>query len=159
MIAFNWAATHAIAQGLVSFPPALGYLQAPKSDPTAITRLTRAVREGCDKSRANHPNIIGAELANFSAVSAWFYVEKAYPVLGYRCNFTSLGYPQTDLKSAIMSIKAVDPDFIVTLPVSQLLVDKLNRASRPVAEWLKTNAEFERITPVGDTLVIYRRRR
>jgi hypothetical protein len=159
LLAFNWIATQAIAQGLVSFSSVLGYLQAPTVDPAAMARMAQAVQEGCDASRADHVNIIGAELADFSAVSAWFYAEKMYRTLGYRCNFTSLGYPQTDLSRAIKRIYDVDPDFVVTLPLAELPDDEFNHASKPIAEWLATNPDFERVTPAGDALVIYRRRR
>jgi hypothetical protein len=159
LLAFNWAATHAVAQGLVSSPDALGYLTAPQSQPASIARMTEAVREGCDPHHPNLVNIIGAELSDFSAVSAWFYAEKLYSTLGYRCNYTSLGYPQQDLSSAVKRIYEVDPDFIVTLPLAELRDDEFNRASKPVAEWLATSPDFKRITPAGDVLAIYRMRR
>jgi hypothetical protein len=158
LLAFNWAATHAIAQGLISLP-ALGYLQAPRAQPTSVERMTRAVREGCDPRHPDRVNIIGAELPDFSAVSAWFYAEKLYRTLGYRCNFTSLGYPQTDLSHAIKRIYDIDPDFIVTLPIVELRDDEFNHASKATAGWLAANSDFERISPAGDALVIYRRRR
>jgi hypothetical protein len=158
LLAFNWAATHAVAQGLVSVPQALGYLTAPRTQPASIERMTEAVREGCDPHHPERANIIGAELSDFSAVSAWFYAEKLYSTLGYRCNYTSLGYPQQDLNSAIKRIYEVDPDFIVTLPLAELHDDEFNHASKPVAEWLATSPDFKRITPAGDVLAIYRRR-
>ncbi len=158
LLAFNWAATHAIAQGLVSSPSALGYLQAPRTEPASIERMTRAVREGCDPRRPDHLNIIGAELRDFSAVSAWFYAEKLYPTLGYRCHYTSLGYAQSDVSPAIKRIYDINPDFIVTLPRDELHDDPFNHLSRPIAEWLATNRDFERVTPKGDSVVVYRRR-
>jgi len=158
LLAFNWVATHAIAQGLVSFSPALGYLQAPRAEPVSIERMTRAVRESCDSAHPNRLNIIGAELQDFSTVSAWFYAEKLYPTLGYRCNYTSLGYAQSDVDVAIKRIYDVNPEFIVTLPLDELHDDPFNHLSRPIAEWLATNRDFERITPERDSLVVYRRR-
>jgi Dolichyl-phosphate-mannose-protein mannosyltransferase len=158
LLAFNWAATHAVAQGLVSVPHALGYLTAPRSQPASIERMTEAVREGCDPHHPDRVNIIGAELSDFSAVSAWFFAEKLYSTLGYRCTYTSLGYPQRDLSSAIKRIYEVDPDFIVTLPLAELRDDEFNHASKPVAEWLATSPDFKRITPAGDVLAIYRKR-
>jgi hypothetical protein len=159
LLAFNWAATHAIAQGFVSSSPALVYLQAPQAEPASIERMTRAVREGCDPRHPDRLNIIGAELPDFSAVSAWFYAEKLYRTLGYRCNYTSLGYAQSDVNTAIKRIYEIDPDFIVTLPLEQLHDDPFNHLSRPIAEWLAANRDFERMTPEGDSLVVYRRRR
>jgi hypothetical protein len=157
-LVFNWAATHAIAQGLISFPPALGYLQAPRTEPASIERMTRAVREGCDPRHPDRLNIIGAELQDFSAVSAWFYAEKLYPRLGYRCNYTSLGYAQSDVSLAIKRIYDINPDFIVTLPRDELHDDPFNHLSRPIAEWLATDRDFERVSREGDTVVVYRRR-
>ncbi len=159
LLACNWAATQAIAQGFISFSPALVYLQAPRAEPASIERMTRAVREGCDPDHPDRLNIIGAELPDFSAVSAWFYAEKLYRRRGYRCRFTSLGYAQSDVSVAIKRIYDIDPDFIVTLPLEQLHDDPFNRLSRPIAQWLATNRDFERVTPEGDSLVIYRRRR
>jgi hypothetical protein len=158
LFAFNWIATNAIAQGLVSFAGA-GYLQAPQNNPVSIERMTRAVREGCDPRHPEHINIIGAELPDFSAVSAWLYAEKLYKPLGVRCQFTSLGYAQSDVNLAIKRLYEIDPDFIVTLPLEELHDDDFNHLSRPVAQWLATNGDFERVTPEGDSLVIYRRRR
>lgn len=159
LLAFNWTVTHAIAQGLVSISPVLGYLQAPQIKPASVERMTRAVREGCDPHHPDRLNIIGAELPDFSAVSAWFYAEKLYRTLGYRCQYTSLGYAQSDVNAAIKRIFEVNPGFIVTLPLEELHDDPFNHLSRPIAEWLATNPDFERITPAGDVLVIYRRRR
>lgn len=158
LLAFNWAATHAVAQGLVSFPHALGYLQAPRAEPASIERMTKAVREGCDPHHPDRINIIGAELQDFSAVSAWFYAEKLYPTLGYLCPFTSLGYAQSDVNAAIKRIYEINPDFIITLPLKDLHDDPFNHLSRPIAEWLLTSRDFERVTFAGDALVIYRRR-
>jgi hypothetical protein len=159
LLACNWAATHAIAQGFVSFSPALGYLQAPQVMPASVERMILVVRDGCDRRHPERLNIIGVELPDFNAVAAWFYAEKQYPTLGYRCNFTSLGYAQTDVTAAIKRIYDIDPDFIVTLPLEELDDDPFNHLSRPIAQWLATSRDFERVTPNGGSLVIYRRRR
>jgi hypothetical protein len=133
-------------------------LQAPRTEPASIERMTRAVREGCDPRHPDRLNIIGAELQDFSAVSAWFYAEKLYPRLGYRCNYTSLGYAQSDVNLAIKRIYDINPDFIVTLPRDELHDDPFNHLSRPIAEWLATDRDFERVSREGDTVVVYRRR-
>lgn len=159
LLAFNWVATHAVAQGLVSFPPAFGYLQPPRDELASVERMTRAVREGCDPRHPDRLNIIGAELPDFSAVSAWFYAEKLYRIRGYRCRYTSLGFAKSDVKFSIKRIYEIDPEFIVTLPLDELRDNAFNHLSRPIAEWLATNPDFERVTPDGDSLVVYRRRR
>ena len=82
--------------------------------------------------------------------------------VGFSCNYTSLGYASNDVKRAIKTIYDLDADFFghrpqrTNLPVPES--DPLNRVSRPVAEWMATNPDFERITAAGDPLVLYRRR-
>jgi hypothetical protein len=163
LLAGNWVFTHSVAQGLVSKPPsALWYLQPPQRDFAAMTRMARAVREACDKNHLERINVIGAELADFSAPSAWFYAEKMRRRMGYRCEYTSLGYLESDAQRAITRLYEVNVDFFVTLPLDELPApgtDRFDRVSRSVAEWIATSADFERVTPDGDTLVIYRRRR
>jgi Dolichyl-phosphate-mannose-protein mannosyltransferase len=163
LLAGNWIATHAVAQGLVSRPKAASpYLQAPQNDSAAMMRMARAVRETCDTNHAGRLNVIGAELADFSAPSAWFYAEKMRRTAGYRCNYTSLGYLEGDPKRAIRRLYEVDADFLVTLPLSELPApgtDQFDRVSRSVAEWIATSPDFERLTPEDDVLSLYRRRR
>jgi hypothetical protein len=163
LLAGNWVATHAMAQGLISLPRSgLWYLQAPQSDFAAVTRMTRAVDETCDKNRAGRLNVIGADLANFSAPSAWFYAEKIRRTTGYRCNYTSLGYLESDPQRAIRRLTELDAEYFVTLPLDKLPApgtDPFDRVSHAVARWIATSPDFERMTPDGDVLVIYRRRR
>ena len=66
----------------------------------------RAVRESCDKSRAGCLNVIGAELADFNSVSALFYAEKMRRAVGYRCEYTSLGYLEQALDAAGVPYRA-----------------------------------------------------
>jgi len=163
LLACNWIATHAMAQGLIALPgTALWYLQAPRSDFAAVTRMTRAVRETCDRNRAGRPNVIGADLVDFSAPSAWFYAEKMRRTAGYRCNYTSLGYLESDPQRAIGRLYGLDAEYFVTLPLGNLPpsgTDPFDRVSHAVAEWIATSPDFERMTPDDDVLAIYRRRR
>src|SRR5262249_27177770 len=138
------------------------YLQPLKGDAAGVARIERAVREGCDKNKPGRVSIIGADLANFSLASASFYVEKMRRTLGYRCNFMSLGYIETDPQRAIKRLNELDAEFFVTLPLDELPAagtDSFDRVSRSVAEWIATSPDFERLTPAGDVLSIYRRRR
>src|SRR5262249_41180541 len=89
LVAANWSATHAMVQGLVSLPDTgLWYLQAPQRDFAAMARMARAVEESCDRNRPGRVEVIGADLADFSAPSAWFYAEKMRRTVGYRCEYT-----------------------------------------------------------------------
>jgi hypothetical protein len=65
---------------------------------------------------------------------------------------------KSDVDVAIKRIYDINPEFIVTLPLDELHDDPFNHLSRPIAEWLATNRDFERITPERDSLVVYRRR-
>jgi hypothetical protein len=162
LLAGNWVATHAMAQGFVSRPDeALWYLQPVKRETAAVARMERAVREGCDKNNRGRVNVIGADLPDFSAQSAAFYAEKMRRAVGYRCHFTSLGYIERDPQRAIKRLYELDAEFFVTLPVDELPAagtDPFDRVSRSVAEWIATSPDFERLTPVGDVLSVYRRR-
>lgn len=163
VLAGNWAATHAMVQGLAPLPESgLWYLQAPRGDVAGIARITRAVAETCERQRAAGIEVIGADLAEFSAPSAWLYAEKMRRTVGYRCDYTSLGYLESDPQRAIRRLYDIDADFFVTLPLGELPAsgtDRFDRVSRPVAEWIATSPDFERVTPEGDSLAIYRRRR
>jgi hypothetical protein len=163
LLAGNWVATHAMAQGFVSRPDeGLWYLQPVKRDTAAVARMERAVREGCDKTSLGRVNVIGADLADFSATSAAFYAEKMRRAVGYRCHYTSLGYIERDPQRAIKRLYELDAEFFVTLPVDALPAagtDPFDRVSRSVAEWIATSPDFERLTPPGDVLSVYRRRR
>ena len=163
LLAGNWIITHAVAQGLVSKPAsALWYLQPPQRDFAAMARMARAVHETCDKNHPERVNVIGAELADFSAPSAWFYAEKMRRTAGYRCDYTSLGYLESDPQRAIRRLYDLDVEFFVTLPLNELPpsgTDRFDRVSHSVAEWIATSPDFERVTPADDILAIYRRRR
>ncbi|MBV8752191.1 MAG: glycosyltransferase family 39 protein [Hyphomicrobiales bacterium] len=163
LLAGNWGATHAMVQGLVPLPDtALWYLQAPHSDFAAMARMARAVAETCDRSRLGRIEVIGADLVDFSAPSAWLYAEKMRRNVGYRCEYTSLGYLESDPQRAIKRLYDINADYFVTLPLSELPATGTNpfdRVSKPVAEWIATSPDFERLTPETDALAIYRRRR
>lgn len=163
LLAGNWSFTHATVQGFVARPErALPYLQAPQNNSAAMARMARAVRDVCDKSRAGRLNIIGAELADFNVPSADFYAEKMRRAVGYRCDYGSLGYLEGDPQRAIRRLYELNADFFVTLPLDELPrpgTDPLDRISRPVAEWIAASPDFQRVTPDGDSLAIYRRRR
>src|SRR5207244_7308992 len=128
------------AQGVVVLPQvALDYLQVPRDDTAAMQRMSRAVREGCD--RAGGTSIIGAELADFNAGSALFYAEKMRRTVGYRCEYISLGYLEGDPQRAIKAVKDSNADFFITLPLGNLPArgtDRLDRVSRTVADWIAT---------------------
>jgi hypothetical protein len=158
----NAGVTQAAAQGVLSIDGIFGYVQPPVNDPASIERMSRAVHESCSKARAPHYSIIGAELADFSAVSAWFYAEKMLGDVGFSCDYTSLGYANKDVPGAIRTLYDFDVDYFVTLPLDKLPApesDPFNRVSRPVAEWIQTSGDFKRITGSGDPLVVYERRR
>ena len=161
LLSVNWGAVHAGAECLVVLPRgALAYLVPPLTEPATMERLTRAVREGCQT--AGGLTIIGAELVDFSAGSASFYAEKMRRTVGYRCDYTSLGYLEADPRRAIKSVADSRAGFFITLPLGNLPAqgtNRLDRVSRTVAEWIVTSPDFVRVTPEGDALVIYRRRR
>jgi hypothetical protein len=160
LLAANWLVNHAMTQGLVPMSQfALGYLHPVGNDDRSVERLARAVREGCDRNNATRVNVIGAEYPDFNTVSASFYAEKMRRAAGYRCHYGSLGYAQKDIDEALRKLSKIDPDFVITLPRSELIDDMFNHLSGPVADWLATSPDFARVTPEGDTLVIYRRRR
>jgi hypothetical protein len=158
LLGANWLVTHAMTQGLVPMSQfALGYLHPVANDDRSVERLARAVQEGCDRNNATRVNVIGAEYPDFNTVSASFYAEKMRRAVGYRCHYDSLGYAQKDLGEALRKLSRMDPEFIITLPRSELIDDTFNHLSGPVADWLATNPDFARVTPEGDSLVIYRR--
>jgi hypothetical protein len=69
---------------------------------------------------------------------------------------------ESDPQRAIKNIYASGADFFITLPLSDLPAagtDQIDRVSRSIAEWFATSPDFQRVTPEGDALVIYRRRR
>lgn len=163
LLAGNWGVTHATVQGFVARPDgALGYLQTAQNNRAAMARMARAVRDVCDRSHAGRLIIIGAELADFNVPSADFYAEKMRRAVGYRCDYGSLGYLEGDPQRAIRRLYQLNADFFVTLPLDELPrpgTNPLDRISRPVAEWIATSPDFQRVTPEGDSLAIYRRRR
>jgi hypothetical protein len=162
-LAVNWATVQLAALGIISVSGvAGGWLQAPPADVRSMALVTRAVHLTCDKSRAGHLSVIGADLLNFSSASASFYAEKMQRELGYRCSYNSLGYAEKDSHRAIESLYESNADCFVTLPIDKLPTseaDPFNRVSRAVATWIATSPDFERVTPDGDELIVYRRRR
>jgi hypothetical protein len=161
LLALNWIAVHAGAEALVILPKdSLDYLQVPRYDTAAVERMSRAVREGCD--RPDGISVIGADLSDFSAGSALLYAEKMRRTLGYRCAYASLGYLEGDVTRAIKKVYTSGAEFFITLPFNSLPAagtNPIDRVSRSVAEWIATSPDFQRVTPDGDALVIYRRRR
>jgi hypothetical protein len=96
----NWMVVQLAAQGILSFPwGSSAWLRTPEIDLQSMQRLTHAVHASCDKERAGHLSIIGADLPDFNAASAWFYAEKMQGEVGYRCNYNNLGYAAKDLPS------------------------------------------------------------
>jgi Dolichyl-phosphate-mannose-protein mannosyltransferase len=162
-LAVNWAIVQLTAAGIISVPGAFGWwLQPPPADVQSMDLLTRAVHVTCEKGRAGHLSVIGADLLNFSASSASFYAEKMRGELGYRCSYDSLGYAEKDSDRAIRSLYESNADWFVTLPSERLPTseaDPFNRVSRAVATWVASSPDFERVTSDGDELIVYRRRR
>jgi hypothetical protein len=113
------------------------YLQPVKRDMAAVARIDRAVREGCDKNNLGRVNIIGADLADFSAQSAALYAEKMRRAVGYRCHYMSLGYIERDPQRAVKRLYDLDAEFFITLPIDELPAagtDSFDRVSRSVAQ-------------------------
>src|SRR5262249_13977343 len=161
-LAVNWATVQLTAAGIISVPGAFGWLQPPPADVRSMDLLTRAVHVTCDRNRAGHLSVIGADLLNFSASSASFYAEKMRGELGYRCSYDSLGYAEKDSDLAIRYLYESNADWFVTLPSERLPTseaDPFNRVSRAVATWVASSPDFERVTSDGDELIVYRRRR
>jgi Dolichyl-phosphate-mannose-protein mannosyltransferase len=162
-LSFNAAETLAFAHGFVIVPVStiFHYVQRPINDFAGIQRLSRAVHETCDKNRAPHVSIIGAELPTFNAVSAWFYAEKMRGDVGFACSYSSLGYAYRDINLSIKLIYDADADYLATLPLDQLPAPErspFNRVTKPVAKWIAASRDFDLVT-ADDSLVIYRRRR
>jgi hypothetical protein len=158
----NAGVTQAAAQGALSIDGIFPYVERPANDRASIERMSRAVHESCSKARARHYSIIGAELPDFNAVTAWFYAEKMQGEVGFSCEYTSLGYANNDVQRAIKILYDTDADYLVTLHLDKLPApesDPLNRVSRPVAEWIPTSGDFKRITGDDDPLLLYERRR
>jgi hypothetical protein len=163
VLSFNATETLAFAHGfvIVPVPKVFGYIQRPIKDFASIQRLSRAVHETCDKNRAPHVSIIGAELPTFNAVSAWFYAEKMRGDLGFACSYASLGYASRDINLSIKLIYDADADYVATLPFDELPAPesgRFNRVTKPVAKWIAASRDFDLVTS-DNSLVIYRRRR
>jgi hypothetical protein len=159
----NWMVVQLAAQGVLSFPwGSSAWLRTPEIDLQSVQRLTHVVHATCDKQRAGNLSVIGADLPDFNAASAWFYAEKMQGEVGYRCNYNNLGYAAKDVNRAIRQLIDSNADYLVTLPVDKLPApeaDPFNRVSQPVAKWIASSPDFERVTSPDTELVIYKRRR
>ena len=157
--AINAAVNHAYAHGISPFDmrPFPWLLQVHLSAEDRET-LAQTVDVTCSRDASQRYKIIGVEYPEFNANSAAFYSAKRGLRVGYRCNYTSLGYAETDAQRAWDRIMALGADYVVTIPPEkQRSPDFVNRVSRPIAERLSHDQKFTLVPPSGAGLWIFAR--
>ncbi|HEX8664649.1 MAG TPA: glycosyltransferase family 39 protein [Beijerinckiaceae bacterium] len=164
LFAANAVAGHLHAHGVIALPPAQTsvWLKPYRVEPDSVRRFERAVRLSCDPKSTHRHGVVGVERPDFNLNSAAFFSEKQKGALGYRCQYTSLGYAETDVERALKRIDIMDSDYFVTLPADRIPADPkdvLNQVAKPVAERIAANPGWERITDPSEPAQVFRRRR
>ncbi len=147
VFAINAAVNHAYAHGINPFDmrPFPWLLQVHLSAEDRET-LAQTVDVTCSGDAPQKYKVIGVEYPEFNANSASFYSAKRGLRAGYRCNYTSLGYAETDAQRAWDRIMALGADYVVTIaPEKQRSPDFVNGVSRQIAERLAHDQRFVRV--------------
>ncbi|WP_176454764.1 glycosyltransferase family 39 protein [Tardiphaga sp. OK246] len=159
--AANAIAGHLHALGLIDLGPTRSvWLKSYRIETASVDRLSKAVALTCDHSRPPRYNIVGVELPDFNANSAAFYGEKLRPRGPYECYYTSLGYAEKNVDTAIKRIADLNAQYFITLPhalIPSVETNFLNIVDRPAADWVSSSDQFQRVTESGDQVVVYRR--
>jgi len=104
--------------------------------------LSRVVRLTSDV--AERYNVVGVEEPSMNANSAAFFVAKQRLTTGTRCYYTSLGYAEKDVDTAMRRIETLQTRYLITLaePYQSTEPDFVNVVSLPVLERVRRDSRF-----------------
>jgi 4-amino-4-deoxy-L-arabinose transferase-like glycosyltransferase len=140
--------------GLTPYP----WLLPVQPEPRNKVLLTAAVQRTCRRETGSQPIFVATEYAELNVNSANFYSEKERGITGLRCSYVNYGSFQTDVGEALSVINRIAPAYVLTVsPDKQPPADNVNVATRPVAEHLAHDPQYELVSEVGDYILIYRR--
>jgi hypothetical protein len=135
------------------------WLLAPVRDAGPYDELTRVVQ--ATSIVPGGYNIVGVEEPALNANAASFFAAKNRLRTRVRSFYTSLGYAEKNVATALNRIAAMKPPYIITVDEAFQPVppDFVNIVSLPVLRELKRDPRFERVPfPTGDGVVIFKRR-
>ena len=135
------------------------YLQAVERDGTQRSRLQRVVKLTCDPRRPLDVNLVGVQYAWMNASSLNFYAVVAQarqPV----CRYTSLEYPGNPQGTALKKLDVLGHHYYIAVaPDKMLPPDFVNREASAALARVATSREWEYVSTIDDTVVIYRSKR
>jgi 4-amino-4-deoxy-L-arabinose transferase-like glycosyltransferase len=158
---FNAGITQLFALGIspIHVVP-FGYLvPVNRQSPPDVAYLKAVIAPTCISDDPS-PKIIAVNYRNLNVNGAMFYSAQMNYGQGNGCKYHWLPFPSKGLYAAIDFISFVDPTFIVTVQATQQPPpDFVNELSRPLAEWIADNKNYERILLLQNGFSVYRHRK
>jgi hypothetical protein len=114
----------------------------------------------CQLEKKERYVIVGIDEPTMNANSLAFHAAKARNAIGYRCNYTGLGYAAVDIGPVVERVEQIRPEFILvpSEEKQQANPNYLNLVVAPFASRMKTDNRYQ---PVGDTIdgyIVYDRK-
>jgi hypothetical protein len=120
--------------------------------------LIEAIRSSCRRETGQQSVFVAVDYDNLNINSANFYSEKERTITGLRCQYENYGSFQTDVQHALNVINRARSGYVLTVaPDKQPSVNAINVVSKPVAEHLAQDPQYELAWSVNDYILIYRR--
>jgi len=115
------------------------------SDTSHFDELTRTI--AATSTNPGRYNIIGVEKPWLNSNSAAFFAAKNRLQTSVRCYYTSLGYAEKDLATALRRVDELQINYVITLDESYQTVPPnfLNVVSLPVLRELKGSNRFKSV--------------
>jgi hypothetical protein len=136
-----------------------GYLVPPQRLAAPELSYLKEVLAPTCMSEDPRARMIAVSYRNLNVNGAMFYSAQMKYGVGKGCKYHWLPFPSRDLDAAIDFISLVDPLFIVTVQAThQPPPDFVNDLSRPLAEWIDANKNYERILLLENGYSVYRQR-
>src|ERR1700730_1360340 len=160
LLVFNPTITHLFVLGIDPFHVRpFAYLVPPQRlAPPELAYLKEVLVPTC-MSEDPRARMIAVNYRNLNVNGAMFYSAQMRYGVGKGCKYHWLPFPSRGLDAAIDFISLVDPLFIVTVQAThQPPPDFVNDLSRPLAEWIDANKNYERILLLENGYSVYRQR-
>jgi hypothetical protein len=134
------------------------WIRQPVLEPADYMRAAQAEAASCIPQTRDRINVVAVEYPSLNANSLAFFSAQARLSRGFRCQYTSLGYAETDVDRAVRRIFELQSPFIISVPASlQPAPDFVNRVSLPFLQFLENSPAIKAIPlPDGVRFLLFR---
>ncbi len=141
----QWGLVHAQAHGYIKPLPHIAYWIIPvQRDDARMRTDEKIIAATCAPDTAERMNIVGVELPWLNANTIGFYNSKAMLQSGPHCNYTWLGYAETDTTKAWQRLKSLNIAYYIALaPDPAEKPDAFNLVSLPILQKIQKDRLFK----------------